>query len=49
MHELVNVIDVDRAAEMQPRLARDFPNNAPRLVQRAQGYHATVCNGNYIR
>lgn len=44
----VNVIDVDRVAERQPQLVHDFPGGAPRLIQRAVGYQATVCNGTVI-
>ena len=41
----VNVLDPDRVAECQPELVHDFPGGAPRLIQRATGYHATVVNG----
>ncbi len=41
----VNVIDVDRVAERQPQLVHDFPHGAPRLIQRARGYRATIVNG----
>ena len=41
----INVIDVDRVAERQPKLVHDFPNGAPRLIQRAVGYEATLVNG----
>jgi N-acyl-D-aspartate/D-glutamate deacylase len=44
----VNVIDVDRVVEGQPTLVNDFPGNAPRLIQRAEGYLATICNGAVI-
>jgi N-acyl-D-amino-acid deacylase len=41
----LNVIDTDRVAECQPRLVNDFPHGAPRFIQRAVGYQATICNG----
>ncbi|MYD43811.1 MAG: amidohydrolase family protein [Gammaproteobacteria bacterium] len=44
----VNVIDMDRVAERQPQLVHDFPGNAPRLIQKAVGYQATICNGSVI-
>ena len=44
----VNVIDVERVAERQPQLVHDFPGGAPRLIQKAHGYRATVCNGDVI-
>ena len=44
----VNVIDMPRLEERQPELVHDFPGNAPRFIQRAQGYDATVCNGQVL-
>ena len=44
----LNVIDLDRVAERQPKLVHDFPDDAPRLIQKAHGYLATVCNGEVI-
>lgn len=44
----INVIDVSRVAERQPELVHDFPGGAPRFIQRAVGYRATVCNGTVI-
>ena len=41
----INVIDVSRLEERQPYIVHDFPGGAPRFQQRAQGYKATVCNG----
>ena len=41
----LNVIDVDRLEERQPYIVHDFPGGAPRFLQRAQGYKATVTNG----
>ena len=44
----LNVIDMDRVAERHPQLVSDFPCGASRLLQRAMGYKATVCNGEVI-
>jgi N-acyl-D-aspartate/D-glutamate deacylase len=44
----VNVIDTDVVVEGQPTLLNDFPGGVPRLVQKAQGYRATICNGRVI-
>ena len=44
----INVVDIDRVAERQPQLVADFPHGAKRLIQRAVGYKATVCNGEVI-
>lgn len=44
----INVIDIDRVEERQPYIVHDFPGGAPRFVQRAVGYKATVCNGQVI-
>ena len=41
----VNVIDMNRLAELHPKMVRDFPCGASRVVQKARGYKATVCNG----
>ena len=44
----INVIDVNTVNEGQPTLIRDFPDDTPRLSQKARGYLATICNGNII-
>ena len=44
----LNVIDIDRVAECQPKLVNDFPHGAARFIQRAVGYRATICNGAVI-
>lgn len=44
----VNVVDIDQVAERQPQLVHDFPGKAPRLIQKAVGYQATICNGSVI-
>jgi N-acyl-D-aspartate/D-glutamate deacylase len=41
----VNVFDLDTVAECQPELVHDFPGGAPRFIQRAKGYKATIVNG----
>ena len=44
----INVFDIDRLEERMPEIVHDFPFGAPRFIQRAAGYHATVCNGTVI-
>jgi N-acyl-D-aspartate/D-glutamate deacylase len=41
----VNVIDFERLQLRRPELASDLPGGARRLVQRAEGYVATICAG----
>ncbi|MDG2051914.1 MAG: D-aminoacylase [Myxococcota bacterium] len=41
----LNVLDPERVAERQPEILHDFPGGAPRFIQRADGYRATVING----
>lgn len=43
-----NIINLDTVAERQPKLVHDFPKNAPRLIQKAVGYKATIVNGNIL-
>ncbi len=44
----INVIDVDRVEERQPRVVQDFPLGKSRLTQPAAGYIATLVNGQVI-
>ena len=44
----INVFDIDRLQERMPETVHDFPFGAPRFIQRAVGYHATVCNGTVV-
>ena len=44
----INIIDIDSLAERQPMRVQDFPGGAPRFIQRATGYQATVVNGTVI-
>ena len=44
----LNVIDYADLHEQTPEYVRDFPGNAGRFVQRAEGFVATVCNGEVI-
>jgi len=44
----INVMDIDRVEERQPRRVYDFPGGAPRLIQRAAGYRNTLVNGEVI-
>lgn len=41
----VNVFDAAKVGELQPGIINDFPGGAPRYVQRAVGYKATLVNG----
>jgi N-acyl-D-aspartate/D-glutamate deacylase len=41
----VNVFDPTTVGEHQPRIVHDFPGGAPRFIQRASGYKATIVNG----
>ena len=44
----INVLDIGRLEERMPEIVHDFPFGAPRFIQRAAGYRATVCNGTVI-
>lgn len=44
----INVINVEKIVEEQPKLVNDFPKGVPRLIQKAKGYRATICNGSVI-
>ena len=44
----VNVIELANLGEKQPQLVHDFPGGAPRFIQKASGYRATICNGSAI-
>ena len=44
----INVFDINRLEERMPEIVHDFPFGAPRFIQRAAGYHATVCNGTVV-
>ena len=41
----VNVIDYDRLRIGPPRMTYDLPTGAPRLLQKADGYRATLVSG----
>ncbi len=41
----INVFDIHALEERMPEIVHDFPFGAPRFIQRAAGYKATVCNG----
>jgi N-acyl-D-aspartate/D-glutamate deacylase len=41
----LNVIDFDRLRLRAPRLVQDLPAGGSRLLQRAEGYDATIVNG----
>ena len=40
-----NLIDFDALALRRPRMAHDLPGGARRLLQRADGYEATIVSG----
>ncbi|WP_150291717.1 N-acyl-D-amino-acid deacylase family protein [Sphingobium estronivorans] len=44
----INVIDFDRLALHAPELTYDLPADRPRLVQRAEGYRATIVSGELV-
>jgi N-acyl-D-amino-acid deacylase len=44
----LTIFDPDTVAPSMPRLVHDLPAGAPRLVQTAQGYLATVVNGQVL-
>ena len=44
----LNVFDVEALEERMPTIVHDFPFGAPRFIQRAAGYRATVCNGQVV-
>ena len=41
----VNVIALAELRSLQPQIVNDFPGGAPRYIQRARGYRATIVNG----
>ena len=41
----INVFDLEEVAELQPELVNDFPGGAPRFIQKAKGFKATIVNG----
>jgi N-acyl-D-aspartate/D-glutamate deacylase len=44
----LNVLDVDRLRLAAPDVAYDLPTGGRRLVQRAEGYHATIVSGTVV-
>ena len=44
----INVIDLDRLSERMPEMVSDFPGGTSRFIQRAEGYVATLVNGEVI-
>jgi len=44
----LNVIDMDRVALKLPEMVYDLPENARRLIQRAEGYRATIVSGETV-
>ena len=43
-----NVIDLDRLQLRRPEMAYDLPGGARRLLQRAEGYDATIVAGEVV-
>ena len=37
--------DVNEVTELQPTLVHDFPQGAPRFIQKSRGFKATIVNG----
>ena len=44
----INVFDISKLEERMPEIVHDFPFGAPRFIQRAAGYRATLCNGKVV-
>lgn len=44
----LNVIDFENVGERMPEFVNDFPGGHGRFIQRADGYRATICNGEVI-
>ena len=44
----INVINLAALSERMPEIVHDFPGDAPRFIQKATGYLATLCNGQII-
>jgi N-acyl-D-aspartate/D-glutamate deacylase len=44
----LNVIDMSRLQLARPELAHDLPTGAPRMIQRASGYIATLVAGEVV-
>ena len=44
----LNVIDLDRLTLRRPAMHHDLPAGAPRLLQTAEGYTATIVSGEVI-
>ena len=44
----VNVFNLENLEERMPEIVHDFPFGAPRFIQRAAGYQATICNGSVV-
>jgi N-acyl-D-aspartate/D-glutamate deacylase len=44
----LNIIKLEVLSERMPELVHDFPGEAPRFIQKAWEYRATICNGEVI-
>jgi N-acyl-D-aspartate/D-glutamate deacylase len=41
----INVFNPEEVTELQPLLVNDFPDKAPRYIQKSKGFKATIVNG----
>jgi len=41
----INVFNPEEVTELQPLLVNDFPDEAPRYIQKSKGFKATIVNG----
>jgi N-acyl-D-aspartate/D-glutamate deacylase len=44
----ITIFDPDRVSPLMPRLVTDLPGGSRRLEQRAEGYVATIVNGEVL-
>lgn len=44
----LNVIQLAQLSERMPEIVYDLPGQAPRFIQKARGYRATICNGKVV-
>ena len=44
----VNVIDYENLKMLQPKMVFDLPANGRRLLQKAEGYKATIVSGKVV-
>jgi N-acyl-D-aspartate/D-glutamate deacylase len=44
----ITIFDPETVAPLMPQVAHDLPGGSARIVQRAQGYAATIVNGEVL-